>query len=77
MKIRFRLDMAVVFLAPFLAAASPLLAQVRPGGKAIESRFAEVDGVSRSSQGSPASSPSSHRTCPGLAIRTSPRMAST
>ena len=45
MKTRFRLDMTVVLLAPFLAAASPVLAQVKPGVSAIESRFAEVDGV--------------------------------
>jgi hypothetical protein len=45
MKIRFRLVITVVLLAAFLGAASPVPAQGNPGGDAIDSRFAEVDGL--------------------------------
>jgi pimeloyl-ACP methyl ester carboxylesterase len=45
MKTRFRLDSTMVLLAALFAAASPVLAQARPAASAIESRFADVEGL--------------------------------
>src|SRR4030095_2323606 len=45
MKTRFRLDSTMVLLAALLAAASPVLAQAKPAASAIESRFADVEGL--------------------------------
>ena len=45
MKINFRQDVTVVLLSALLGAASSVLAQAKPGGVALESRFADVEGV--------------------------------
>jgi F0F1-type ATP synthase membrane subunit c/vacuolar-type H+-ATPase subunit K len=45
MKTSLRLKMIVVFLAVLLAALLPAMAQSRPGSNAIESRFAQVEGI--------------------------------
>ena len=45
MKTRFRPDVTMVLLAALLGAASPVLAQAKPAAGAIESRFADVEGL--------------------------------
>jgi len=45
MKTGFRPDATALLLTAVLGAASPVLAQPKPGGGAIESRFADVEGV--------------------------------
>ena len=45
MKTGFRPDATALLLTAVLGAASPVLAQTKPGGGAIESRFADVEGV--------------------------------
>ena len=45
MKISFKTERAIVLLAAFLWTASVVMAQDKHGGGAIESRFAEVDGL--------------------------------
>ena len=45
MKTSFRPDLTAVLLSAVLGAASPVVAQVKPSGGAIESRSADVEGV--------------------------------
>jgi len=45
MKTRIRLDLTIVLVAALLAAASPVLALAKPAASAIESRFADVEGL--------------------------------
>src|SRR5262245_23069111 len=45
MKNRFRLDLMMLVLAALFGAASPVLAQAKRAASAIESRFADVEGL--------------------------------
>jgi len=45
MKTRFRPNVTVILLSALLGAAPPVLGQAKPGGSAIESRFADVEGM--------------------------------
>jgi pimeloyl-ACP methyl ester carboxylesterase len=45
MNTRFRPGTTAVLFSALLGAASPVLAQAKPGGGAIESRFADVEGM--------------------------------
>jgi pimeloyl-ACP methyl ester carboxylesterase len=45
MRTMFKADTASILLSALLGAAAPVLAQARPEGPAIESRFADVEGM--------------------------------
>jgi pimeloyl-ACP methyl ester carboxylesterase len=45
MKTSLKLELTIIFLAVFLAASLPAMAQTKPAPDAIESRFAEIEGM--------------------------------